>query len=494
MSQEASVPQTKTSTTRRLGRLASAIAAILIVASMSYTLGNFNARDTISRPDMSWALGSAAAIKISDLSISLEHAANAIRERNPEASEADLGKAYDYLSGLLAASVEMHIAKGDPLQPAFTDWMSDYRKFLGDSPDANYSTAPIDADSKYEVAITTGSADYLGFVVYERNPLTGWNRVADTSSIVPQAKNSVFRIRLTNESSEETSESKKPDTPLEKSIGSTKGAEGITEGITERIKGAESAPSIDSHNGVAEAQMQGTEPGSQPLTLSLSDSSHLIMVREYFFDSEPRQPSRLTIKRLGTAASAITGVITQTGTSGQSATPFETRAANAVNFFNQTWQGSLALADALKETTNSFDRPATVSPDFVGIFYPTPDNDYHGGSFSLASGEALVVEGEVPTAAFWSITLQDHWMQSIEPNGQPASLKGSEITNRNGRYRVWISDTPAPEGENWLNTGDESEGLVAIRYLLSDNATAPTAKLLKLSNAANANIQNVQRL
>jgi len=486
VSQEASVPQPKTSTSRRLGRLASVIAAILIVASLSYTLGNFNARDTISRPDMSWALGSAAAIKISDLSISLEHAANAIRERNPEASEADLGKAYDYLSGLLAASVEMHIAKGDPLQPAFTDWMSDYRKFLGDSPDAIYSTAPIDADSKYEVAITTGSADYLGFVVYERNPITGWNRVADSTSIVPDAENSVFRIRLTNESGEETSESKKLDTPLEKGTGSTGDAEGV--------KVAEGAPSIDSHNGIAEAQMQGTEPGSQQLTLGLSDSSHLIMVREYFFDSEPRQPSRLTIKRLGTAASAITGVITQIGTSGRSATPFETRAANAVNFFNQTWQGSLALADALKETTNSFDRPATVSPDFVGIFYPTPDNDYHGGSFSLAPGEALVVEGEVPTAAFWSITLQDHWMQSIESNGKPASLKGSDITNREGRYRVWISDTPAPEGEDWLNPGEESEGLVAIRYLLSDNATAPTAKLLTLSNAANANIQNVQRL
>ena len=490
MSQEASVPQPKASTTQRLGRLASVIAAILIVASVSYTLGNFTARDTISRPDMSWALGSAAAIKISDLSISLEHAASAIRERNPEASEADLGKAYDYLSGLLAASVEMHIAKGDPLQPAFTNWMSDYRKFLGDSPDAIYSTAPIDADSKYEVAITTGSADYLGFVVYERNPITGWNRVADSTSIVPDAENSVFRIRLTSESSEETSETKTLDRSLEKSIGSTNGAEGITEGIL----GAESAPSIDSHDGISEAQMQGTEPGSQQLTLTLSDSSHLIMVREYFFDSEPRQPSRLTIKRLGSAVTPITGVITQTGTSGQSATSFETRAANAVNFFNQTWQGSLALADALKETTNSFDRPATVSPDFVGIFYPTPDNDYHGGSFSLAPGETLVVEGELPTAAFWSITLQDHWMQSIESNGQPASLKGSEITNRDGRYRVWISDTPPPEGEDWLHTGGKSEGLVAIRYLLSDNATAPTAKLLKLSNATNANFQKVQRL
>lgn len=486
MSQGASAPQLKISTTRRLGRLASGIAAILIVASVSYTLGNFNARDTISRPDMSWALGSAAAIKISDLSISLEHAANAIREHNPEASEADLGKAYDYLSGLLAASVEMHIAKGDPLQPAFTDWMSDYRKFLGDSPDAIYSTAPIDADSKYEVAITTGSADYLGFVVYERNPLTGWNRVADSTSIVPQAKNSVFRIRLTSESSDETTHNRGTDTVLAESVGSREGAE--------TLKEVESAPSIDSHYGILDAQMRDIEPRSEQLTLKLSHTSHLIMVREYFFDSELRQPSRLTIKRLGAAASAIAGVKNQIGTADTDATPFQTRAENAVNFFNQTWQGSFALADALKETTNSFDRPATVSPDFVGIFYPTPDNDYHGGSFSLAPDEALVVEGDVPTAAFWSITLQDHWMQSIESNGQPASLKGSEITDRDGRYRVWISETPPSAGEDWLNTGGESEGLVAIRYLLSDNATAPIAKLHKLTNAPEVHTQKVQGL
>lgn len=480
MNQGAQASQPRAPTTKRLGRLASISAAILIIASVSYTLGNFNARDTISRPDMSWALGSASAIKISDLSISLEHAANAIREHNPEASEADLGKAYDYLSGLLAASVEMHIAKGDSLRPEFTDWMSDYRKFLGDSPDAIYSTAPIDGDMAYEVAISTGSADYLGLVVYERNPITGWNRVADSMSIVPDAENSVFRVRLTSESSEETYESKTLDTPLEESAGSTMGAEGITEGI----KGAESASSIHTYDGISDAQMQDKEPDSQQFTLKLSDSSHLIMVREYFFDSEPRRPSKLTIKRLGTVASAIAGVKNQTGILNSDATPFETRAANAVNFFNQTWQGSLALADALKETTNSFDRPATVSPDFVGIFYPTPDNDYHGGSFSLAPGEALVVEGEVPTAAFWSITLQDHWMQSIESNGQPSSLKGSDVTNREGRYRVWISDTPPPAGEDWLNTGDESKGLVAIRYLLSDNATAPTASLRTLKSGS----------
>ena len=195
----------------------------------------------------------------------------------------------------------MHIAKGDPLQPAFTNWMSDYRKFLGDSPDAIYSTAPIDGDMAYEVAVSTGSADYLGVVVYERNPITGWNRVADSMSIVPDAENSVFRVRLTSESSDTTAQRSITDTVLEESTGSSKGAEGIIE----RTKGAESAPSIDYQHGISDAQMQDTEPGSQQLTLTLSDSSHLIMVREYFFDSEPRQPSRLTIKRLGVQSTLL---------------------------------------------------------------------------------------------------------------------------------------------------------------------------------------------
>jgi hypothetical protein len=218
----------------------------------------------------------------------------------------------------------------------------------------------------------------------------------------------------------------------------------------------------------------------------------MIMVREYFFDAEIRQPSKLRISAVTTLTNTrtnattadVSGAAPATLHATKNDTPFATRADKAVNFFNQTWQGSLALADAMKETINSFDRPATVSPDFVGIFYPTPDNDYHGGSFSLEPGDALIVEGSVPTAAFWSITLQNHWMQSIESNGESASLRGSEITNRQGQYRVWISDTPAPEGEDWLNTGGASEGLVAIRYLLSDNVTAPTATLQKADDTA----------
>ena len=477
MSEKPPAPQRRISMTTRLGRLAGVGAAFLIVVSVSYTLGNFNARDTISRPDMSWALGSAAAIKISDLSISLEHAANAIRERNPEASEAELGEAYDYLAELLSASMEMHIAKGDPLQPEFTNWMSDYRKFLGDSPDAVYSTARIDADIDYEVTLTAGSADYIGFVIYDRNPITGWNRVADSASIVPDAENATFHIRLTTAPNDEVTQS------------TASGAAGAGAGAGAGADSASPIASSSQDSGITESR---PESSSEQLTLQLSNTSHMIMVREYFFDAEIRQPSKLRISavttltntRTNTTTADVAGAAPATLHATKNDTPFATRADKAVNFFNQTWQGSLALADAMKETTNSFDRPATVSPDFVGIFYPTPDNDYHGGSFSLEPGDALIVEGSVPTAAFWSITLQNHWMQSIESNGESASLRGSEITNRQGQYRVWISDTPAPEGEDWLNTGGASEGLVAIRYLLSDNVTAPTARLTKATDSA----------
>lgn len=426
----------------------------MIIASISYALGNFNARDTISRPDMSWALGSAPAIRISDLSISLEHAANTIRERNPNATAAELGVAYDYLTELLAASLEMHLAKGDPAEPKFTNWMSDYRKFLGDSPDAIYSTAPIDADTEYEIAITAGSADYLGIVIYDRNPITGWNRVADSVSVLPGPRGSVFRIPVTSHPTHYSDNTRAAD----------------------KTEGTLLVPSVTKASDVS---MSKNDIATEQLVLRLSPNSHMIMVREYYFNSEAGQPSELTIKALPTHDQANTANV---GT-----TPFEKRAENAVNFFNQTWQGTLALADALKATTNNFDRPATVSPDFVGVFYPTPDNEYHGGSFSLTKGQTLIVEGTVPAAAFWSITLQNHWMQSIETNGQAASLTGSQITNRKGHYRVWISDTAPPAGEDWLNTGDETEGLVAIRYLLADNAPAPKARLHTATNMSEAN-------
>ena len=50
MSQAQPEPQRRNSTGKHLAKFAGIIAAVIIVASISYTLGSFNARDTVSRP------------------------------------------------------------------------------------------------------------------------------------------------------------------------------------------------------------------------------------------------------------------------------------------------------------------------------------------------------------------------------------------------------------------------------------------------------------
>jgi len=408
----------------RLLLLTTLLFALLIAA---YGLGSFTARDVITRPGIDWSDGSSTSGEFVDLVSSIEYAAAEYRKNNPGADEATLSLAFDYLTQLLSASIEMSVAKGDPSKPQFTDWMSDYRKFLGDSPDAIYLTAPVNARFDYDVIIEPANADYIGVVIYDKHPITGWNSVADHYSAVTSTDKTLINLTLT------------------------------------------SNPASDMQNEVSAR------------VLELTDTAHTIMVRRYFFSDrsgEKRDLSTIADTAISTAPASHTSM-TQ---SDSKSLDFSKKLDNATTFFNQTWQGTMALAAATSETANTFDRPATVTPDFVGVFYPTPDNDYHGGAFQLMPGESLVVEGNIPDAAFWSITLQNHWMQSLEPAIGTGSLRGDQITNRDGRYRVWISDTPPTDGEDWLNTAGETEGLVAIRYLLAEATDQPSARILRASS------------
>jgi len=344
---------------------------------------------------------------------------------------------YQYLLELLAASIEMQLSKGDPSKPQFTDWMANYRKFLGDSPDARYLTAPIDSDYDYELTFDMGDADYLGVVIYDTNPLTGWNRATDSLYVLAENAGNAKHIRLaSNNSSDQT----------------TNQADG--------------------------------------LELQLSETAHTVMVRTYRFDGSVEENSHITIAvSSSTGSKSYSSNQTQRHRLAGDALSVETRLTNTSRFFNETWRGSRALARATAATANSFERPAEVSPDFVGIFYPTPDNSYHGGAFNLAPDEHLVIEGKAPEATFWSVTLQNHWMQSLAPSIGKASLRGDEIVLRDGRYRIWIGALPPPEGETWLSTGGLKQGLVAIRYLLATAEEAPSARVVQAADSMNEAIR-----
>ena len=419
-------------------RVVIGLALITLVSYASYQAGRFSGSTVISAPDDAWAVDDAASEAFQKLLTSVDFAGSeAYSASRTEDATLPHDETYQYLLELLAASIEKQLSKGDPIKPKFTDWMGDYRKFLGDSPDARYLTAPIESKYDYDLTFDMGDADYLGVVIYDTNPLTGWNRATDSLYVLAENVGNAKHIRLA------------------------------------------SISSIDQTTNQADG-----------LELQLSETAHTVMVRTYRFDGSVEENSHITI-----AVSSPTGsksdITNQTRqhTSAGDALSVETRLANTSRFFNETWQGSRALARATAATANSFERPAEVSPDFVGIFYPTPDNSYHGGAFDLAPDEHLVIEGKAPEAAFWSVTLQNHWMQSLAPSRGKASLRGDEILLHDDRYRIWIGALPPPKGENWLSTGGLQQGLVAIRYLLATAEEAPSARVVRATDFMNEAIR-----
>lgn len=423
---------------RSLLRVVIGLVLISVISYASYQAGRFSGSTVISAPDDAWAVDDAASEVFQNLLTSVDFAGSeAYSASRTDDATLPHDETYQYLLELLAASIEMQLSKGDPIEPKFTDWMGDYRKFLGDSPDARYLTAPIESKYDYDLTFDMGDADYLGVVIYDTNPLTGWNRATDSLYVLAENVGNAKHIRLA------------------------------------------SISSIDQTTNQADG-----------LELLLSETAHTVMVRAYRFDGSVEENSHITI-----AVSSPTGsksdITNQTRqhTSAGDALSVETRLANTSRFFNETWQGSRALARATAATANSFERPAEVSPDFVGIFYPTPDNSYHGGAFDLAPDEHLVIEGKAPEATFWSVTLQNHWMQSLAPTIGKASLRGDEIVLRDGRYRIWIGALPPPEGETWLSTGGLKQGLVAIRYLLATAEEAPSARVVQAADSMNEAIR-----
>lgn len=374
-----------------------------------YFLGSLGASKSISVAPAKWAEGSDTAIAWQGFSESLESAA--ARIYNVTNDERERREGLSYLAQLAAAAIEMKYSKGDREAPIFTDWMADYRKFLGDSPDAIYHSAEISPEYNYEVSGNIGEAEYIGFMIYGTH-LNGWNRASNNLSKdkISFDKEGRFRIIV--------SANKPRD------------------------------PSVN--------------------WLKLDSDSHLLMVRQYYHDREEKKAANFTIRNMQNPLAIDRG---------------EEDVANkiraATRFFNDTVDGAIALSEVLSSSVNSIDPPKSYSPDFGGIFYPTHDNDYYGSWFYLEEDEALIVEGDIPDAPYWSVSLQNRWMQSLDYTSFTVSLNDKNIEVRDGRYRVIISHSE-PKDANWLSTTGLKQGLLSIRYQLSSHSTKPSLKLVKL--------------
>ena len=214
-------------------------------------------------------------------------------------------------------------------------------------------------------------------------------------------------------------------------------------------------------------------PGYSGNWLRLTETSHMLMTREY--SHKPMTPNLLSINVAAHHSRATSDSPAQ-----QSTLAARIDAASA--FFNLTLKSSIALAETMESVANTFERPLSLSNDYVGIFYPTADNDYFGGAFNLGADDKLIIEGEVPNANYWSVALQNVWMQSIPG----AALNNRSIAADDGKYRIVVSAKKPIDEPNWLGTQGYHRGLIAIRYQQAVDATPPTVRLESASPAIEA--------
>src|SRR4051794_15271874 len=81
-------------------------------------------------------------------------------------NERERAEGFRHITRVLSIATEMLVEKGDPAHPAFTRWMTPYRKMYGDNPRTVYDAAVIDGDHAYRIAGKRGTSAYLGFCLY----------------------------------------------------------------------------------------------------------------------------------------------------------------------------------------------------------------------------------------------------------------------------------------------------------------------------------------
>src|SRR3954469_3074416 len=81
-------------------------------------------------------------------------------------TDRERAEGYRHLTRVLSIATEMLVEKGDPQHPAFTRWMTPYRKMYGDNPGTVYDAAIIDGSRTYRIRGRRGTCAYLGFCVY----------------------------------------------------------------------------------------------------------------------------------------------------------------------------------------------------------------------------------------------------------------------------------------------------------------------------------------
>ncbi|BBZ32387.1 DUF1214 domain-containing protein [Mycolicibacterium confluentis] len=136
-------------------------------------------------------------------------------------------------------------------------------------------------------------------------------------------------------------------------------------------------------------------------------------------------------------------------------------------------------------TTADAQSPNTVrhwSAMAAGAAFTEPGIHYLRGSWQLADGEALVLEGTPPTCRHWNIVLYNRFLNSLDHRHRTVTRTAASSALVDGRFRfVLAAEDPGVAGCDWLDTEGLGFGLFVLRFLHADAAPElPVARRVRL--------------
>lgn len=393
------------------------LAFILVGIGSAYLMGWMRSHTTISAPPAAWSENDDIAAAWHELSVSMEAAGAELMATAWD--EHDKKEGFEALSSLLSAALEMKLTKGDPLRPAFTDWMSDHRKFLGDSPDAIYLTAEISGDIDYEITGNKADVHYLGIMLYGRLP-NGWNRPAGniSSDNLRFDAQGNFRIILSQDEPSDT-----------------------------------------------EADW-----------LKLKRDVHMVMVRQYFHDRPNSHKASFQIRNLNASdVDEDEDELLKTADGLRAATHFFNEAFRgtlALDRMQSKTLNSIDLPDSVDPDFVGIFYPTDDNAYFGTNFLIEEDE-----ALVLEGAAPDVDYWSVVMMNRWMRSF-DYETYQTDLNNSRIKVEDGRFKIIVAHQNPF----PETSTENWLETGGLKHGLVTFRYQLYKGDDVPTAKLVKLTD------------
>ncbi|MBX7434582.1 DUF1214 domain-containing protein [Mycobacterium sp. Y57] len=198
--------------------------------------------------------------------------------------------------------------------------------------------------------------------------------------------------------------------------------------------------------------------------LRLAGDHPVLTVRNFLYDWDTEEPASLRIERIGAEVG-----------------PMDRPVEPDVSVSRQL----VALGDFVHDNLKFF-LDFGAMPQANG-FIPPMDMTEIGaaaenrpviGRFELQPDEALILELDPPRGVYWSISLGNPWLETINYGRHQSSLNGHQtVIDADGLVRFVISATD-PGVANWLDTAGHSNGAMLLRCVRTDTAPVPKTRVV----------------